>query len=182
MIACGLAAVALACALAPRVDEYAAAMDALGAGRFVDAWTRLEGCDELDRWRGRAAVLSAAGDLSGALAMAEEGLRAAPTNLDLLYHATQNAVALRDDRAVEWFARLAAAVESAGLSEDHRAGWDRALTRFEPAVGEIERATRERARVLGRARGFSLAALGVAFLALAALARPGRGAASAGPR
>ena len=150
------------------------------AGRFAEALARATSVpDAALAARLEANVRWAAGDLDGALAVAHEGLTAAPSDLLLL------------DLAAD----LALALDLAGHAREHLTALDRALAATQPEgeagawwaarrerlatqleTAELRLADRDRA--LGRAR-----LVGGAFLALAAttflglIAFPGAGAA-----
>ena len=154
---------------------YGEAMRALSAERFGEAWRLLEEVAEpLERHRGRAEVLYAAGDPSGAMAEVEAGLELAPTDLGLIFRGGATAYWLEDPVSTKGYARrLDEAVRQAELADDDRGAWEGAVATFEERARELAGKEEERAGAVGRARWVSLSALIGAAGLLLFLGRPG---------
>ena len=152
----GLMLAVVLAARAPAQDEASLARVAAlrDEGRFAEA---LAACaDVRDPARGAEARLYVrwhGGDLGGALRTGLEGLRAAPTDLALLWASLRLAIDLAvPDLAASLSERLAAALEAAPLDGAQRADWERARRELEGPLEELRATGRAREQALARAR------------------------------
>jgi hypothetical protein len=142
------------------------------AARFDRALAATNGePDATARARARVEILYRAGDLPGALRECLAGLRLAPGDRTLLWRALELETALRlPDLAGDHARRLRQAVAEGTLDAEARAGWERETARLSAEALEIEEHEANLRSAVHRARGLSLAVLGVAVAAMIALA------------
>jgi hypothetical protein len=157
-------------------DGLARVQAALDAGDFAAAWERqVAEPDPHMAARGRCEILYRAGDPAGALAAAQEGLRLAPLDLELLHRASSSALWLGDAPLADALVReLGRAIGQAALAPEERPAWDEAVRTFEGRVQALTEHDAARERAVRRARTTSCVALATALAALLVLAA-GRG-------
>jgi hypothetical protein len=151
----------------------AAVHAALEASRYPEAWRLAEDQpDELRRSRAKSEVLYRAGDPSGALAQARQGLASAPDDLELLFRASSAALWMQEPSlATLYSARLAQAIEGArpALAPEEATAWEATARDFaERAQGQARHAE-ARIRAVARTRALSIGTF-VLVLGLIALA------------
>lgn len=151
---------------------YERALAALAEGRPDEAWRELEAePDPILRSRGRAAAFANAGDPSGELRAAEEGLEHDPEHQELLFYAAQAALWLRDDRRAERYVeRLARSLERHPPVPEARAEWEDVVRNYRKSAAELATAREVREATARRAHRFSLGVLGAVLLGLVLLA------------
>lgn len=128
---------------------------------FLQAWKAAENApSEVERARDRAALLLRAGAPEAAYEEARRGLRAAPGDATLLFHAATAAVWLGDGaRAQEAATRLREAVESSATTLSDPASWEASAQRRLAEAGALVAKQQALARAVARARACSIAVL-----------------------
>jgi hypothetical protein len=154
---------------------------ALESSDFSLAWQLMESeQDSLEQMRWRTEILYRAGDPSGALEAAREGLAANPADLRLLLRATGAALWLQDERASSSYApRLRSAVqESEALTPEERPAWLELSAGLTARSEELERHAAARDRAVSRSRWISFAGLSLLIAMIGWNVRPGYGKSS----
>jgi hypothetical protein len=154
---------------------------ALESSDFSLAWQLMESeQDSLEQARWRTEILYRAGDPSGALEAAREGLAADPADLRLLLRATGAALWLQDELASSSYApRLRSAVqESKALTPEERPAWLELSADLIARSEELERHAGARDRAVSRSRWISFAGLGLLIAMIGWNVRPGYGRSS----
>lgn len=148
----------------------------LDEGDFGAAWaSQAAETDPRAAARARCEILYRAGDPAGALSAAQEGLRLAPGDLELLHRACSSALWMGDARLAEAMVRdLGRAVGQASLTPEERSPWDEAVRTFEARLLVLSQHDAARERAVRRARTTSCVALATALATLFVLA-VGRG-------
>lgn len=177
-----LGALLSCCALQDTPRSQAEAL--VAEGRYAEAWRVLDGeRDPVRRARGQATVYLRAGDFSGELAAAEEGLTHAPEDQELLYFAAQASLWLRDDeRADAYLDRLERSLERTPPAQGQLDAWRASVEQFRGSVGTLEEERLAREGAIARARLAALVALGGTLVGLVVLSvRAGPGVPSGTP-
>jgi hypothetical protein len=143
--------------------------------RYVQALAAADAtASALDRAQARVYVLHQAGDLSGALAAGQAGLRSSPRDLWLLERVCYIAISLRGTLvAEEHLARLAEAVDAADLQGPERDRWLGTVSIYRSQVTALQDVARGAAAAGTRARATAIAGLVLAILLLCSLASTG---------
>lgn len=159
-------------------EGQAAVQKHLAAQEYLAAWGLMESMGSpVDRARARARILYVAGDPAGAWSAASAGLKEAPEQLELLYHAAGAALWLQDaEEAKVLTTRLDAAVKNSERSQspgDHEA-WLKVSADFLLRSNGLTRHDEELMTALSRARTLAIGALSLAALSALATLLYGR--------
>lgn len=148
-------------------------------------YATLQEVEPVVRARGLALVYARAGFPTAAWDAAQRGLRSAPDDLALQFHAATSALQLSEaSLARQHVDALRAELVRAELTEDLRSEWEASLSELLRNAEDLEKDARSRDRAVSLARWIAIAVLCGAMFALYRLSRgamAGQGARSGTP-
>lgn len=172
---------ALCLAFAPQAD-LTAVRAALSSSDYPLAWELAQGqADALQRSRATSEVLYRAGDPSGALEQARQGLVEHPGDLQLLFRAAGASIWLKEAGSANHYSeRLSHALEAARaqLGPEDASAWTEITRDFVAQGRSLARNEEARLRAVARSRALSLSAFAVVLAAISWAAWKGYGRSS----